>query len=428
MKKLLLLFVLPVFFSPITLDAGEVAPPLTSGQRYQLSADVGTRYRYFDQLPQNPNLYQDTQAYLDSELSEVSGWLKANEKLSIKGLTINAQAIPVFELVDGRYLPASKQFVFDDVVLEKESLKQTYWTKDKMTLYTAPYVLGVETKSSNLKAFNPVSVINRAKTQHGTYLEIEGQGWVKDEDLSPIDNRIEKVQLMLNQKYNKSDYSIYVKQLATQQVAGINPDQVMYSASIAKLPLLYYVEEQLATGSISLSDQLSYTEAVNQFAGAYGSSGSSKMNLTADNKDYRIEELVKYVAQNSDNVASNLLGYYVANQYDKTYQETIETLAGGSWNMTEKKMSAKMAGKIMEKLYYQNSQILNYLSETDFDNQRISKDITARVAHKIGDAYDFKHDVALIYAESPFVLSIFTDKANYDDITAIANDVYEILK
>lgn len=50
------------------------------------------------------------------------------------------------------------------------------------------------------------------------------------------------------------------------------------------------------------------------------------------------------------------------------------------------------------------------------------------MAHKIGDAYDYKHDVAIIYGDTPFVLSIFTDKATYDDITAIADDVYAILK
>ena len=50
------------------------------------------------------------------------------------------------------------------------------------------------------------------------------------------------------------------------------------------------------------------------------------------------------------------------------------------------------------------------------------------VAHKIEDAYDFKHDVAIVYADSPFILSIFTDKEGYDKITSIADDVYGILK
>ena len=50
---------------------------------------------------------------------------------------------------------------------------------------------------------------------------------------------------------------------------------------------------------------------------------------------------------------------------------------------------------------------LNALSETRFDDQRISKDIPVKVAHKIGDAYDFRHDVAIVYTDSPFILAIF---------------------
>ena len=33
----------------------------------------------------------------------------------------------------------------------------------------------------------------------------------------------------------------------------------------------------------------------------------------------------------------------------------------------------------------------------------------------------------LFYADSPFILSIFTDKEGYDKITSIADDVYGIL-
>ena len=82
----------------------------------------------------------------------------------------------------------------------------------------------------------------------------------------------------------------------------------------------------------------------------------------------------------------------------------------------------------MEAIYYQNGSIIDTLSQTNFDNQRISKDIPVKVAHKIGDAYDFKHDVAIVYSESPFIISVFTDHSNYDTISKIANDVYEVLK
>ena len=87
-----------------------------------------------------------------------------------------------------------------------------------------------------------------------------------------------------------------------------------------------------------------------------------------------------------------------------------------------------MAGNMMEAIYKQNGDIINALSQTNFDEQRISKNINVKVAHKIGDAYDFKHDVAIVYANSPFILSIFTNHADYDNISKIADDIYEVLK
>ncbi len=67
-------------------------------------------------------------------------------------------------------------------------------------------------------------------------------------------------------------------------------------------------------------------------------------------------------------------------------------------------------------------------NKTDFDNQRIAKGVSVKVAHKIGDADEFKHDTGVVYADSPFILSIFTKNSDYDTISQIAKDVYEVLK
>ena len=61
------------------------------------------------------------------------------------------------------------------------------------------------------------------------------------------------------------------------------------------------------------------------------------------------------------------------------------------------------------------------------NGEPISK-ILMSLLHINRDAYDFKHDVAIVYTDSPFILSIFTDKEGYDKITSIADDVYGILK
>ena len=202
----------------------------------------------------------------------------------------------------------------------------------------------------------------------------------------------------------------------------------MYAASVAKLGLLYYAQERLSQEKLALSDEYQYTSAVNGFPGAYDSDGSGKISKMPDDKNYSLENLLKAVAQNSDNVATNILGYYVANQYDKAFQKSVDKAAATSWNMDKKELTARAAGTLMEAVYRQNGDIINYLSSTDYDGERISKNIDVPVAHKIGDAYDFKHDVAIVYADSPFILSIFTDKEGYDKITSIADDVYGILK
>ena len=55
----------------------------------------------------------------------------------------------------------------------------------------------------------------------------------------------------------------------------------------------------------------------------------------------------------------------------------------------------------MEAIYNQNGFVLESLTKTDFDNQRIAKGVSVKVAHKIGDADEFKHDTGVVYADSP---------------------------
>lgn len=419
---------IPFFLSPFSVISTEKTPVLSNIDKYHLTADVVTKSTYFETIPSNPNLYQETASYKDENLTVQDKILLPDKALKIIDLKVNAQSIPVFELSDGTYLEASHQSIYDDVILRQESINENYWLKDGFILYDTPDVLGSKTVRSDLVAYSQVTVSQHAVTEHGSYYKINGKGWISEEFLSKNDNRIEKVQKVLSQKYNKSDFSIFVKQLDTGLTAGINQDEKMYAASIAKLATLYYTQEQIQEANIKTTDSFKYIDAVNQFSKAYDPSGSGKMVKSADNKDYSVDNLLKEVAQHSDNVATNILGYYVANQYDKSFETEISSILGDSFDMKERQMSSKEAADLLEAIFYQNGQIINYLSETEFDNERISKDITVQVAHKIGDAYDYKHDVAIVYTNKPFILSIFTNNSSYQDITNIANDVYSILK
>ena len=122
------------------------------------------------------------------------------------------------------------------------------------------------------------------------------------------------------------------------------------------------------------------------------------------------------------------MGYYISNQSDATFKFKMSAIMGDDWDSKEKLISSKMAGKVMEAIYNQNGFVLESLTKTDFDNERIAKGVSVKVAHKIGDADEFKHDTGVVYADSPFILSIFTKNSDYDTISKIAKDVYEVLK
>ncbi|MDW7798828.1 serine hydrolase [Streptococcus canis] len=428
MKKLLAAMLMTFFLTPLTVISTEKTNQFSKATLYQLRQDVVQSTTYYHQLPINPNLYQTTTVYTDPELTLPAKSLEPNHKLEIKSLVINKQTVPIFELADGTYLEANRRVIYEDIILNQVDTDLTFWTQKQMTLYSAPYVLGTQKLPSPFTVAQKVHASQMAQTEHGIYYLIDYKGWVSQDDLSRFDNRMQKVQEMLSQKYNKSNYSIFVKQLDTQASAGINADKQMYAASISKLAPLYSVQKQIQEHKLTENKSLKYIDDVNHFYGDYDPSGSGKISKKADKDDYKVGTLLKAVAQQSDNVATNILGYYLCHQYDQAFQSEIKALSGSNWDMEKRLLSSRAAANMMEAIYYQKGQIISYLSDTAFDQERISKNITVPVAHKIGDAYDYKHDVAIIYGETPFVLSIFTDQATYDDITAIADDVYGILK
>ena len=140
------------------------------------------------------------------------------------------------------------------------------------------------------------------------------------------------------------------------------------------------LRKKLQDGSVKMDDKLKYTADVNTFAKAYNPSGSGKISKTADNKDYSIEDLLKAVCQNSDNVATNILGYYVAKQYGDHFTSDISAITNTNFDMKTREMSSKTAADLMEAIYQQNGEVISYLSSTAFDNARISKDINVQVS------------------------------------------------
>ena len=407
-------------------NPSQVQVPLTADSSY--ASQIGTQDHFFVSIPSNPNVYQPIVTYSDPELSQKIGEIKPDTPFTVDQLFVNDQGKSVFKLSNKQYVVADQDQIYEDAILELTEEKKTMWLTSSFTVYDQPLVNGAKSKKTSLTPYSKVEITKTAKTLKGTYLEISGQGWIAKDELSAQDNRMEKVQEILNQKYNKDGIAVYVKQVDTRKIAGIHEDQEMYSASIAKLLYLYYTQKEVNENRVDLQTPLKYIKEVNDYPGAYEPEGSGSISKIPDDKDYTVADLINRVAKESDNVAQNILGYYVTHQSDKEFQKVTNKIAGKTWNVETRMASPKMAGNVMEAIYQQNGGIIDALSETRFDDQRISKDIPVKVAHKIGDAYDFRHDVAIVYTDSPFILAIFTDHSDYETISAIAKDIYEVLQ
>ena len=427
MNKLVYWMIFPTFLvtQPLS-NSSQVQVPLTADSSY--ASQIGTQDHFFVSIPSNPNVYQPIVTYSDPELSQKIGEIKPDTPFTVDQLFVNDQGKSVFKLSNKQYVVADQDQIYEDAILELTEEKKTMWLTSSFTVYDQPLVNGAKSNKTSLTPYSKVEITKTAKTLKGTYLEISGQGWISKDELSATDNRMEKVQAILNQKYNKDGVAVYVKQVDTGKTAGIHEDQEMYSASIAKLLYLYYTQKEVNESHVDLQTSLKYTKEVNDYPGAYEPEGSGSISKIPDDKDYTVADLINRVAKESDNVAQNILGYYVTHQSDKEFQKVTNKIAGKTWNVETRMSSPKMAGNVMEAIYQQNGGIIDALSETRFDDQRISKDIPVKVAHKIGDAYDFRHDVAIVYTDSPFILAIFTDHSDYETISAIAKDIYEVLQ
>mgnify|MGYP000906424614 FL=1 len=422
MRKFLVILLLPIFLKSVQVVSTENQVIIPKQEVYSLTH--APYHFYYQDTIESPKFYGETPVYSTEDLINESGKVNAETTLTVTEWRLNKQGQPVFKLSNNQFVMADKRLLYDSSIVNNFSKR--VWLEPGFVVYNSPY--DQQELKSTLASYQEVEADMSIFAEGREFLHIKQKGWISTNYISDDDNRIQKVQELLSANYQNEQFSIYIKQLSTGKEAGINENQKMYAASIMKLLYLYYAQEKINQGDVQLDTALKYVPEVNEFPGSYKPEGSGSLPKTADNKEYTIKDLITKTAKESDNVAHNILGYYVANKSDEAFKKEIVTIAGEEWDVTNKMASAKMAGQVMESIYNQNGFVLESLSQTSFDNQRIAKNISAKVAHKIGDADEYKHDTAVVYTDSPFIISIFTKNSDYDTISKIAKDVYEVLR
>ena len=210
--------------------------------------------------------------------------------------------------------------------------------------------------------------------------------------------------------------------IKTKRTISFNGDKTFIAASTSKVPLNMLLLNKVASGEIEEDTTIKYTDE--DYEGGAGILQNQDLSSPID-----IFTLSKYSIIYSDNIAtkmiSNLMGGkdIVFKQYDD--------ILGYEANHTDNAITANDAAQYLKVLYFNKDD--NPYYDTLLDNMkntvyhdRIDKYIDqSLVAHKIGDYETYVNDIAIVYANAPYILTIYTN--NVVDAKEIIAETSQII-
>jgi beta-lactamase class A len=237
-----------------------------------------------------------------------------------------------------------------------------------------------------------------------------------------------------------SDASFYFRDLNGGPWALVNPDFKPVPASLLKVPTAMSVYERAEADRAFLKKEITLP------AGFDANSGEHFLppERIESGKPYAVEELVRYMLQDSDNAAV----YMLASVFDiKDIQNAYVRLGitPPTAGQTDYTVSVKTYASFFRVLFnatYLNKEdsehVLSVLSRSSFTSGLVAgvpKDTT--VAHKFGEAElpDGRlqlHDCGIVYKPNqPYLICIMTQGTSYDSLTTvvktISKTVYDML-
>ena len=227
----------------------------------------------------------------------------------------------------------------------------------------------------------------------------------------------------------KGQYGIYYMNLEDEKEFGINDADVYIAASTVKIPLNLYLYKKIAEGSVDPAGTVTYMK------GDY-EGGTGSLQYKSVGGKYTVKELSRLSIKVSDNVATNMLLRLLGRKNLKDYMRGL----GGTVVEDSRNVSCpKDMGLYMKKVYEfcNSNEALGKELMTSFENtifkDRIPKLLpeNIKIAHKIGNQVGALHDVGIIFAEEPYILSIMSKNVNeaegYDVIANISKKVYDFV-
>lgn len=235
-------------------------------------------------------------------------------------------------------------------------------------------------------------------------------------------------------------YSIYVKNLKTQDIYTLNENEIYFGASLYKTPLAIATMHAIEVNALRNSQSIAYTPA--DF-----SSGTGVIQTTSYYTTYTVDQLLSNLLKYSDNIAQNMLARSISDGYElDAYLISTKDPTIGSSFYNEDEVNAINAAYTYEFLYRVSSglehsefissesaqSLLDLLSATSFED-RISLGLseTTTFSHKIGNWGEEGswHDCGLAKTkESVYTVCLMSRNTTFEDVQDVAKDLGEFIE
>jgi beta-lactamase class A len=243
------------------------------------------------------------------------------------------------------------------------------------------------------------------------------------------------------QKKGVISVSVYFRDLNTSLWFGIEKDEKFYPASLLKLPFAFAAYKGIEDSEMQKNRYYTYTDEIASINRNRPSAEPSKLVI---GKQYKLDELVRIMIEQSDNGARDMLNIFTPQE---SVQNVFATLGVNlpkpavDYLMTTEKY-AMFLRMLYSSSYLNNknsNDLLTLLTETDFTSGITNKlPPGLEVAHKWGVinlppdqngvAVQQLHDCGIIYrANNPYVICIMTKGLDQSVLAQVIADISKIV-
>jgi len=223
----------------------------------------------------------------------------------------------------------------------------------------------------------------------------------------------------------KGVYGVYFKSLTSGKEFGINENEDYVAASTVKVPVNLYLYHEAIKGKVSLDYGIEYIQ--DDYEEGCGHIQYGKIGV-----NFKLRDLSKYSIEESDNVAVNMLIRYLGRENICSFREEIVKHAvprnKNSSNPKDMALYLQYLLDMNKSHPNEGQQMLDYLKHTEFNDRipvYLPKDI--EIAHKIGNQVGAVHDVGIVFAKKPFIVTIMSKDVNESEANEVIARVAEMI-